>query len=382
MGAGAPDEEGREFIVGLFSVLDKAMSMADTIDTDAHINGNQSKNAIESMSKTIGKPLDEVRDMQAHMLYNLDADVVEMVGDLEGGQEALDSIRKHTEAVRNGNLGTAAPSDRAYESEYGVDTFVYSEIAGLEGGGEILGRMAERKDAEQMNKTVDANETTFPKGVAVMDVDEAQEAAVKKTARDAVEAFGEHIKEQRDRATYGVDSETVDALRAMDGGEEVLGRMAERKARDREESTSKKNFEVGDDHQQFADVQSQFKYGVDADIADMIRELDGGDELLWHMAEHKDAAREAIADKIGDKLPAVSYVRGTTVKPMLTASADGASAAIGDALDAVQAGVSNMFDAAADFASERTASAKDMLAGVKDVVAKTGDKAVDAGVEL
>ena len=41
-----------------------------------------------------------------------------------------------------------------------------------------------------------------------------------------------------------------------------------------------------------------------------------------------------------------------------------------------------MFDAASDFASERTAMAKDTLAGVKDVVAETGDKAVDAGVEL
>lgn len=271
--------------MGLFSAFDKATSAADAIGTDAHVNGDQSKSAVESMAKTIGKPLDEVRDMQA------------------------------------------------------------------------------------------------------------QEAAVKKTARDVAEAFGERIREQRDRATYGVDSETVDALRAMEGGEEVLGRMAERKARDREESTSKKNFEVGDDllsnmpmkeerNQRLADVRSQFKYGVDADIADMIRGLDGGDELLGRMAERKDAAREAAADKIGDKLPAVSYARGTAVKPMLTASAGGASAAIGDALDAVQAGVSDMFDVAADFASERTASAKDALANVKDVATEAGNKAADTDMEL
>ena len=226
--------------MGLLSVFDKVTDVADTMGTDASINGNQSKSAVESMAKTIVKPLDELRDMQAHMLYGLDADVVEMVGDLEGGQEALDSIRRHTEAVRNGNLGTVAPSDNAYESEYGVDTFVYSEIAGLEGGEEILGRMAERRDA----------------------------------------------------------------------------------------------------------------------------------------------AREAAADKIGDKIPKIGYVRGEAVNPVLMVSAGGASAVIGDALDAAQAGVSDMFNVVNDFASERTAMAKDALAGVKDVVAETDGKAIDTGVEL
>ena len=235
-----------------------------------------------------------------------------------------------------------------------------------------------------LDKTIDVAETTSPE-------DEA-----KGTARDLVEAFGEHIKEKRDQAIYGVDSETVDELRAMEGGEEVLGRMAERRERDREESledtgrtmlnrpvnmlNSPTKVELD---QRRADAQSQFKYGIDADIADMIRELDGGEELLGRMAERKDAAREAAADKIHDgKIPIIGYVPGEAVKPMLTASAGGASAVIGDALDAAQAGVSNVLDAAADFASERTASAKDALANVKDIAAEAGDKAADTGMEF
>lgn len=227
--------------MGPFAVFDKVTGVADTMDTDVCLNGNQPKRAVEPVAKTIGKSFDEVRDMQAHMLYGLDADIVEMVANLDGGQEALDSIRKHTEAVRKGNLGTAAPSDYAYESEYGVDAFVYSQIAGLDGGEELLGRMAERKDA----------------------------------------------------------------------------------------------------------------------------------------------AREADTDKVhGGRIPMIGYVGDGAVNPALMTSAGGTSAAIGDALDAAQAGVSDMFNAVSDFASERTAMAKDALAGVKDVVVETGDKAVDAGVEL